>query len=31
MEFSKLLIDFTAKLPIDYDCSYCLKNTKDQI
>jgi hypothetical protein len=29
MEFSKLLVDFTAKLPIDYDCSYCLKNTKD--
>ena len=31
MEFAKLALDFTAKLPLDYDCEYCFKKTKDQI
>jgi hypothetical protein len=31
MEFSKMALDFTAKLPLDSDCQYCFYKTKDQI
>jgi hypothetical protein len=31
MEFSKLALDFTSRIPIESDCLYCFKNTKDQI
>lgn len=31
MEFSKLALDFTSKIPIENDCLYCFANTKDQI
>jgi hypothetical protein len=29
MEFSKMALDFTAKLDVDADCLHCFKNTKD--
>ena len=29
MEFSKMALDFTAKLDVDVDCLHCFKNTKD--